>query len=133
MRLSRQDQHGNLAETSGKLFISREACIDLGIFSDNFPTIDETQVQPQTTLTCRPDSISAYTCDSSLTADCSCPQRQLPPSLHHKYLSLQLKRITHNSVSTFWIITDPAHPIHVTPDPNLNVWTTHENHGGSSG
>ena len=77
--------------------------LTLAIISDNFPTVGETQVKPQTTLTSRPDSISASTCDSSLTADCSCPQRQIPPP--------PPPRITHNSVSTFWIITDPTHSI----------------------
>ena len=71
----------NVTDASDKVFIGREACIDLNIISDNFPIEGETQVQPQTTLTRRSDGISAFTCDNNLTADCSCTQRQLPSPL----------------------------------------------------
>ena len=83
LRLSERDSSGQLLETRqmtyvtdmpGRLFISREACIDLGIISDNFPTVGETQVHP---LTVPKHDVS----DCSLISDCGCPRRQhpLPP------------------------------------------------------
>lgn len=86
LRISGQDEHGNNVETrqmtyvtdnSDKLFVSREACIALGMISESFPTIGEiidTQSQKLT-----PDNDDAIGSVSGLANACDCPKRQLPP------------------------------------------------------
>lgn len=53
---------------SDKFFLSRGACIDLGIISNTFPSIGETQSE-----------INATHQDDQ--TDCGCPKRELPPPL----------------------------------------------------
>ncbi len=92
LRISGRDDEGRLIETrqmtyvtdnSDKLFISREACIDLGIITDSFPTVGEVNEVEHTATTVAPEN-STTTSDgavsvSGLTAACDCPKRQLPP------------------------------------------------------
>ena len=67
-----------VTKDSNKLFLSREACIDLGIISPEFPKIGEAS---------KPNSCEQINNDvkphphSSLTQPCSCPKRQLPPPI----------------------------------------------------
>ena len=72
-----------VTDTSDKLFISREACIALGIISATFPTVGETQEGHQHAMsaTLQTDDGSVHSADShsGLTAACTCPRRQGPP------------------------------------------------------
>lgn len=87
LRLSGKDKSGNLIETrqityvtdnSDKLFISREACINLGMITDTFPTIGEATNKHTINDICDNDMTSDDS-DSSMTPDCDCPRRQPPP------------------------------------------------------
>ena len=71
---------------SDKLYLSRKACIALGIISDILPTIGETHGSAITDILDNNDSI-AYS-NTSQTATCSdgtslyyCPKRELPPAI----------------------------------------------------
>ena len=109
----------------------RKHAIGLGIMSDKFSTVGETQVQPQShpelMVSVPPLVITTW----MLTV--AVPRVRYPRRPHHNYLFLQLKQIAHDSLSTIFIITDLAHSIHVTTRPYLNAWTTHENQWGSPG
>ena len=81
LRISGKDPLGHVVEsrqltyitdTSDKLFLSKEACIDLGIISDSFPTLGMTQGTHQ------PDTAATLHEASDATA-CTCPRRQKPP------------------------------------------------------
>ena len=52
-----------------KLFLSKQACVALGVISKSFPTIGEALV----TGDLQPSP------ESSITQDCQCPRRQIPP------------------------------------------------------
>ncbi|MEL6802297.1 MAG: reverse transcriptase domain-containing protein, partial [Bacteroidota bacterium] len=61
-----------ITEDTDKIYLSQEACIELGVISRNFPTIDMTE----------PASIDTdvAACDAKSNADnCDCPKRGLPP------------------------------------------------------
>ena len=60
-----------VTDSSDKLFLSREACIALGIISESFPIIGETS-----TNQCANHQPS--TASSVHTTSCGCPTRQLP-------------------------------------------------------
>ena len=93
LRLSGKDMMGNVVETrqityvtdsSDKLFISREACIALGMITENFPTIGEV-ASPQTeTAATLEDDQAPMSGGSGLAVNCDCPRRQLPPPLPTK-------------------------------------------------
>ena len=77
LRMSSKDSSGQVVETrqmtyvtdsSDKLFLSREACINLGIITDNFPEIHASQ------------QYSAAALNGEDKAPCGCPARQLPPA-----------------------------------------------------
>ncbi|CAG2222071.1 unnamed protein product [Mytilus edulis] len=83
LRISGKSQDKNELETrqivyitdsSDKFFLSKEACITLGIISENFPTIGE--------ITGSVTDTSALTNDENrftTQIDCNCPKRQSPP------------------------------------------------------
>ena len=94
LRFSGKDNSGKLTETrqityvtdtSDKLFLSKEACISLGMITANFPTIGETATNQTAATAADPDDMTVHDyctpihSDSSLTADCDCPRRRLPP------------------------------------------------------
>lgn len=56
-------------DSTDRMFISKQACVALGIISDNFPTVGEAH------------STSDASPDSSIFKDCHCPRRQLPTAL----------------------------------------------------
>ena len=60
-----------VTDKSDKLFLSREACIDLGIIPNKFPTMDEAEGT---------NSISA-TATSPPQQECQCPKRTKPPPI----------------------------------------------------
>lgn len=81
IRISGVNRHGGTTETrqftyitndSDKLFLSKGACIDLGMITNNFPTVDET--------TANAFAGGDASADSS-TTNCTCPKRTLPPPL----------------------------------------------------
>ena len=79
LRISGVDENNNFTETrqmtyitkdSNNIFLSKAACIDLGMISDNFPTVGGTS------------SSSNPITDDQLS--CNCPRRELPPPLPTK-------------------------------------------------
>jgi hypothetical protein len=70
-----------------KLFLSREACTDLGIISQQFPTVNEAG---ETILH---NSISSAT-TATPQQECHCPKRTKPPSIPTSlpYLATEAKR-----------------------------------------
>ncbi|XP_014676386.1 PREDICTED: uncharacterized protein LOC106816320 [Priapulus caudatus] len=87
LRFSGKDTSGNTLETrqvtyitdnSDKLFISREACIRLGMIRDTFPTVGETS-NDQAAHSGSDDHLARDENDSGLATECECPRRQLPP------------------------------------------------------
>ncbi|RLC10819.1 MAG: hypothetical protein DRI57_19860 [Deltaproteobacteria bacterium] len=83
LRFTGKDKNGTTLETrqityvtdsSDRLFLSKEACIHLGMITDNFPTVGEVNIQPST------HSVSDEQSHSGLTSECDCPRRELPPA-----------------------------------------------------
>ena len=68
-----------ITDTSDRLFLSKEACITLGMISTKFPTIGETQQTHHSTQTLNAVDTLTHN-ESCLTAPCECPRRQLPPA-----------------------------------------------------
>ena len=67
-----------VTDNSEKLFLSREACIALGMITEAFPTIGET-VNVVTAELANSEHNTHTNSDSGLTADCDCPKSQAPP------------------------------------------------------
>jgi hypothetical protein len=79
LRFAGKDEHGGLLETrqvvyvtdkSDKIFLSREACVALGMITEKFPTVGEVLST---------DSLSQPNSESINTTPCTCPQHQPPP------------------------------------------------------
>ena len=79
MRISGVDQNNNVTETrqmtyitkdSNSVFLNKAACIDLGMISENFPTVGGVS-----------SSINLIT---DKHHSCNCPKRELPPPLPSK-------------------------------------------------
>ena len=66
-----------VTDVDNKVFLSREACVSIGIISDQFPKVGE--IGKRTTTNATSDAPEHLRNDSGLTADCSCPKRELPP------------------------------------------------------
>ena len=66
-----------VTDVDNKVFLSREACISLGIISDQFPKVGE--IAKRMTTNAISDAPEHLHNDSGLTADCSCLKRELPP------------------------------------------------------
>ena len=82
LRFSGKDSRGHLIETrqltyftgsSDKLFLSKGACIDLGIIPDTFPTLGMTAASVE-----QVDGGTSRN-EPSAGVTCSCPRRQRPP------------------------------------------------------
>ena len=65
-----------VTDVDNKVFLSREACVSLGIISDQFPKVGE--IGKRTTTNATYDAPEHLLNDIGLTADCSCPKRELP-------------------------------------------------------
>ena len=83
LRFMGKDKNGKTLETrqityvtdsSYRLFLSKEACINLGMITDNFPTVGEVNNQSST------HTVSDGQSHSGLTSECDCPRRELPPA-----------------------------------------------------
>ena len=59
-----------VTDNTDKLFLSREACIDLGIIPKTFPTMDETK-----------GTNAANSIGASPQQECQCPKRTKPPPI----------------------------------------------------
>jgi hypothetical protein len=79
LRISGQDSHGHHLETAqvcyvtpetDKFFLSREACVGLGLISDQFPHIGEIAEATKA---------ASNAVHDEYTEDCTCPKRTLPP------------------------------------------------------
>ena len=64
-----------ITNNSDKLFLSREACIALGMISKTFPSIGEIKQVCSVTAT-----LTAHINDADNGGECSCPLRQMPPN-----------------------------------------------------
>ena len=60
-----------------KFFLSREACIQLHMISDKFPTVGE--VNEITKVDSLPIEKESMKVESAITSPCECPRRQMPP------------------------------------------------------
>ena len=72
-----------ITSDSERLFLSREACVALGMISDQFPTVGEasllTTPPPSDTSAGMANAIPVEIPESALTVPCNCPRRQKPP------------------------------------------------------
>jgi len=91
LRISGEDKDGNTLETrqityvtdtSDKFFLSREACISLGMITDTFPTVGEMDTHDIAAHST--SDVNDPTNDSGLTSDCDCPRREKPPEIPSK-------------------------------------------------
>ena len=80
VRISGEDKNGTTLETrqivyisdeTDKFFISKEACIDLGMISPNFPNVGEISTGTRNEKVSSVDTVDANAC--------ACPKRSLPP------------------------------------------------------
>ena len=88
LRLSGRDQLGNeritrqivyITYSTDKLFISREACVDLGIIPVQFPVVGV--VPAQADHPTPPSSGCASSSQDAALLHCNCPRRSKPPPL----------------------------------------------------
>ena len=88
LRLSGKDQSGGerttrqiiyITDSTDKLFLSRGACVDLGIVSTQFPVVGEVPIQADHLMSSTADSVSSPQDETAL--DCNCPKRTKPPPL----------------------------------------------------
>ena len=87
LKLSGSDEKGHtfstnqmtyITDCSDTFFLSRGACVDLGIISEKFPTIGEAFLAEVDTSTI--SSMTTHTRKPSLVkASCGCPKRTVPP------------------------------------------------------
>ena len=82
LRISGKDKQGKIVETrqltyitdnTDKFFLSKQACVDLGMITEHFPTIGETAFNHEVN-----DTVN-HTTDQN--AECGCHKRSLPPPL----------------------------------------------------
>lgn len=127
LRISGLDNHGEPVETrqmtyvtdnSNKLFLSREACVALGIITDSFPSVG----------TCSENMIAADSLKE--TQNCQYPTRQLPPPLpttlpfaatDNNRLKLHNFLLNHYRSSTFNTCEHQALPLMRGPPMRLMV------------
>jgi len=67
-----------ITDCTDKMFLSKEACIALGIIPDDFPTIGATQ-QLETPAYIQHDAIHSAYSNTNPDPPCDCPKCQLPP------------------------------------------------------
>ena len=86
LRFSGPSKSGKVLETrqityvtndSNKIFLSREACTELGLITESFPTVGEAADQLRTISP--PQQTPISTAQNHTTIPCNCPRRQLPP------------------------------------------------------
>ena len=91
LRISGKDKDGSNLETrqityvtdsSDKFFLSRDACISLGMITDTFPTVGEID---RDTVHATSDVLDPLPRnDNGLTSECDCPLREKPPPMPTK-------------------------------------------------
>ena len=125
-RISGKDDQGRhvvtrqmtyVTDNSDKLFISREACIALGMISDSFPTIGKINDMQQTISTEIPQNMpNKVGSVNDLATTCNCPKRKIPPQLPTKlpYPASEanltkLKQFLMNLVPSIHVITNRCH------------------------
>ena len=88
LRLSGKDQLGDkrmsqqivyITYSTDKLFLSREACVDLGIVPAQFPIVGEIPAQANHPIA--PKANCASFSQDTTPLDCNCPRRAKPPPL----------------------------------------------------
>ena len=91
-----------ITDNTDKLFLSRKACVDLGIIPNTFPTIGEAEETESAN--------SIGTTDVSLLQqECQCPNGQSHLQSPPPYHSQPQKPTGGNSSNTSWITMPPAH------------------------
>ena len=118
LRLSGKDTHGRTVETkqmtyvtdnSDRLFISKEACIALGIIPESFPEVGWVGAHHCHSMTTSPPDPNPTAC-KPLGLPCSCPKRQLPqqapkqlpfPATVENHEKLRLFLLNYYKASTF--------------------------------
>ena len=138
VRISGRDDSGNVIETrqmtyitdnSDKLFISREACVALGMVLDSLPTTCGATKLPQST---QADEILGNAAGISLTAPCDHPRRKQPPTLPTK-LPFPATAENRTSVSQYLLVyyqsstfnTFDHQPLPLTDGPPLYLMVDH--------
>ena len=70
-----------VTDSSNKIFLSREACVALGMIPESFPTVGKVHhasaMQP-TAYSYREHRANGH--DNGMTAPCGCPKRDPPPT-----------------------------------------------------
>lgn len=124
LRLSGKDAAGKERSTrqvvyvtnhTDKLFLSREACTDLGIISRQFPLLGEAKgSQPN-----QPQSVHATT-EVNPTQECNCPKRTTEKSWSRFTGPLQLQHLQHLRTPT-----TTNEPMRLMIDPNATPTAYH--------
>jgi hypothetical protein len=140
LRLSGKSKSGDALATrqityvtddSDKLFLSREACMALGMISNTFPTIGETLPPPNMSAHSPQDNPNLnHTVYGTHAAPCNCPKRQMPPQRPNKlpYSAteancplLQQWLLDHYASSTFNTCEHQPLPLMQSPPMRLMV------------
>ena len=112
-----------VTSNTDKLFLSREACMDLGIISHKFPTIDEAEET-------NPDNFIGVTTISPPSKECQCPKRKQPPPIPTSlpYPATETNRdklqqylLDHYSSSTFNVCEHQTLPLMEGPPMRLMI------------
>ena len=107
-------------DSTNRMFLSKQACSALGIISKNFPTVGETHSTSDTSASP----------DTSISKDCHCPRRQLPPPLpvalpysptEENLDKLQNWLLNHYKTSTFNICEHQPLPMMSGPPLRLMI------------
>ena len=77
-RMYSSNQMTYITDSTGTFFLSREACTDLGIISEKFPTIGEAVIQSVDSSAITSVESQSLT-SNSVIAPCGCPKRTAPP------------------------------------------------------
>ena len=90
-----------ITDNSDKLFLSREACISLGMITATFPMVGEA-MSPQ--LSC-----ARSTDETDIdTHGCGCPRRQRPRPVPTNFLKLHTGKTDQNCRNIYWATTHRA-------------------------
>ena len=90
-----------ITDSTDRLFLSKQACVALGMISDRFPTIGDSSESPGQIDSSSP--ISARAAESDMTRTCDCPRRQSPPPIP-KSLPFQATEENRDALAQ-WLLT----------------------------
>ena len=93
-----------ITDNSDKLFLSREACIALGIITTRFPTVGEVMSPSCPQISCAGSSDET----DIDTHRCGCPRRQKPPPVPTKLPFAAHGKTDKNCMNIYWTTTHRA-------------------------